>query len=54
MKKSLSIILCCALLLGLLSGCGDIKIPFIDNDDNSVKQNELPGGLGLAQLVQRR
>ena len=42
MKKSLSIILCCALLLGLLSGCGDIKIPFIDNDDNSVKQNELP------------
>ena len=42
LKKSLSIIICCALLLGLLSGCGDISIPFIGGGDDSVKQNSLP------------
>ena len=43
LKKSLSIIICCALLLGLLSGCGEISIPFIGGGgDDSVKQNSLP------------
>ena len=43
LKKSLSTIICCALLLGLLSGCGDISIPFIGGGGNdSVKQNSLP------------
>lgn len=42
MKKTLSLVLCCALMLGLLSGCGEISIPFIDGGDDSVKQNTLP------------
>ena len=42
MKKTLSLVICCALLLGLLSGCGDISIPFIGGGEDHVKQNSLP------------
>ena len=42
MKKTLSLVICCALLLGLLSGCWDISIPFIGGGEDHVKQNSLP------------
>ena len=43
MKKHISIIICCVLLLGLLSGCQEINLPFIgdDDSDDSIKQNQL-------------
>lgn len=43
MKKSISLIICCVLLLGLFSGCGQINLPFIDKsgDNNKIDQNQL-------------
>ena len=51
MKKTLSLVICCALLLGMLSGCGEIDIPFIGGGSDHVKQNELPAAeISLSSL----
>ena len=51
MKKTLSLVICCTLLLGMLSGCGEIDIPFIGGGSDHVKQNELPAAeISLSSL----